>query len=308
MARSIFVSYNHTQAEWVRDRLVPVLKAGGAEVLVDHERFTAGRGVLGQMDATQDAADVHVLVFSPEYLASDYCVHEMERAVALDPRFERGVVVPVKRVDALLPDVIRQGNPLYANLVDDGVTEDGVAAAWDLVLGACEADVGASVPDWLEARDEARLLLERGRSVNLVVEGEVKWRELLEDLRRGELADLVVVDLEKPATASRRGLVGEMLRVLGMMATVPVEPEDLGELDRFLSTRARSRLALIHFDLAAHREAYGVDLFAALRYLVMESRRVVLLVQSRRPFASLLPVGHPLSEIDLQTVVVRGRR
>jgi hypothetical protein len=67
-----------------------------------------------------------------------------------------------------------------------------------------------------------------------------------------------------------------------MTASVPPEPEDLGELDRFLSARRRSLLALNHFDLAAHRPVYGVDLFAALRYLVMDSRHLVLLVQSRQ--------------------------
>lgn len=109
-------------------------------------------------------------------------------------------------------------------------------------------------------------------------------------------------------TASRRGLIAEILSGFGMSASVPPEPEDLIALDRFLSARRRSRLTLTHFDLAAHRPAYGIDLFAALRYLITESRQLVLLVQSRRPFAMLLPVGHPLSESGLQTVELRGRR
>ncbi len=36
---------------------MPCLKAGGAEVLIDRERFEAGKALLGQMDAAQDAAD-----------------------------------------------------------------------------------------------------------------------------------------------------------------------------------------------------------------------------------------------------------
>ena len=132
MPKYVFVSYSHQQGEWVWDRLVPCLRAGGVEVLIDRERFAAGRALVGQMDATQDAADVHVLVLSPEYLASDFCVHEMERAIATDPGFEHGTVVPVRRCDCPLPDAIRGPNPFYADLRDDGA-----AGPWDLVLRAC---------------------------------------------------------------------------------------------------------------------------------------------------------------------------
>lgn len=303
MPSKVFVSYCHRQGPWVWDRLVPVLRAGGAEVLIDRERFAAGRGVRGQMDGTQDAAEVNVLILSPEYLASEYCVHEMERAIARDPGFENGAVVPVKRIDVPLPGAIRQPNPLDIDLTDDRAMEP-----WGLLLHACGADVGTDAPAWLAARDEARRLLRRGQSINLLVQGEVAWRELLADLRQDELADLAQVNLEKGTTASRRGLATEILRALGMTAPVPPEPEDLGVLDRLLAERRRSLLALTHFDLAANRPAYGVDLFSALRYLVMESRQLVLLVQSRKPFASLLPADHPLSTINLQTVELRGRR
>lgn len=301
--RQVFVSYSHSQGDWVFDRLVSVLKAGGSEVLIDRERFEAGRGILGQMDAVQDRADVNLLVLSPDYLASDYCQHEMKRAIARDPQFAQGVVVPVKRLEVGLPFALRRPNPLYVNL-----TADGDGEQWDRLLRACGTKLGSDAPAWLAARDETRRLLGRGQSVNLVVDGGSAWKELLADLPRGDLADLVQVNLEKPATASRRGLISEILRAFGISTPVPTEPADLGELDRLVAGRSRSRLALTHFDLAAHRPAYGVDFFAALRYLVMDSRKLVLLVQSRRPFASLLPADHPLSEVDLRTVELSGRR
>ncbi len=34
-AMSLFVSYSHKQSEWVHSRLIPVLRAAGAEVIVD---------------------------------------------------------------------------------------------------------------------------------------------------------------------------------------------------------------------------------------------------------------------------------
>ena len=57
----VFVSYSHAQREWVWGRLVPVLKAAGAELLVDLERFKAGVNCHHQMDAEQDSADRQVL-------------------------------------------------------------------------------------------------------------------------------------------------------------------------------------------------------------------------------------------------------
>jgi len=302
--RAVFISYCHEQGPWVWDRLVPVLKAGGAKVLIDRERFVAGRGLVGQMDSVQDSAAVNVLVLSPAYLASAACVHEMKRAVARDPRFENGSVVPVKRAEVDLPEAIRLPNPLYVDL-----TTDGDARPWDLLLSACGAELGTEAPAWLTARAETWRLLEGGKSVNLLVHGTVAWRSLLSDLQRDELADLAHVDLEAGSTASRHGLVTDILRAFGMTTPVPPEPEDLKELDRFfLAARRRRRLALTHFDLAALRPAYGVDFFAALRYLVMDRRQLVLLVQSRQPFMTLSPAGHPMSEINLEVVELRGRR
>jgi hypothetical protein len=102
--------------------------------------------------------------------------------------------------------------------------------------------------------------------------------------------------------------VAEILKACGAPASVPPEPEDLPVLHRTLSERRVSRIAIEHFDLVSARQHYGVDLFAALRYLLMESRKLVLLGQSRYPFATLLPQDHPLSSLDLKTVELNGRR
>lgn len=300
-SRKVFISYSHQQGDWVWDRLVPVLKAGGAEVLIDRERFTAGRALVGQMDATQDTAEVHVLVFSPDYLASAACVHEMERAVACDPRFEKGIVVPVKRVDVTLPASISNPNPLYVDLTGDA------SLPWARLLGACGANLGTEAPAWIAARDETWRFLNRGQSVNLILNFTINSQEFLADLQR-LIPNLAHVNLEKPSTASRRGLIAEILRVFGISVPLPPEPEDLVEFDRALLGRPKSLLALTNFDLAAFRPTYGIDFFAALRYLVFDSRQLVLLVQSQRPFVTLLPAGHPLSEFNLLTVDLRSSR
>jgi hypothetical protein len=74
----------------------------------DRERFEVGKAVVGQMDAVQDGAEMAMLVLSPEYLNSPYCVHEMDRAIRRDPTFARGIVVPVKRTHCELPAKIKR--------------------------------------------------------------------------------------------------------------------------------------------------------------------------------------------------------
>lgn len=152
MSKRVFVSYNSQQGRWVRERLVPILRAAGcAEVLVDRERFRAGRGVKGQMDATQDQADVSLLVLTPDYLASDYCRHEMARARAADPDFQHGRVLPVKRADCDLSAFQRANNPpLWMDL-----TNDTAPAPWALLLKSLDATrLNTAAPHWLDVRDE----------------------------------------------------------------------------------------------------------------------------------------------------------
>jgi hypothetical protein len=114
----IFVSYSHIQGAWVQRCLVPVLRAGGAEVLIDWERFKLGTAVVSQMDKAQDDADVQLVCLSTEYLASDYCRRELRRAISRDPKFtkgldgriKRGLVLPIRLDDAPWPPEIADPN------------------------------------------------------------------------------------------------------------------------------------------------------------------------------------------------------
>lgn len=253
------------------------------------------------MDALQDKADVHLLALSPDYLASTYCLHEMKRAIARDPNFDKGIVVPVVLEECPLPEEIATPDPLFINLREDSAPEP-----WDQLLKSCYANLGVSAPSWLEARDEICLLLGRNQSVSLVVKGyNIAWRGLLTHLCE-RFPDLVTVDLNRGSAASRRGLVEMILRSVGVIEPVPREPEDLVLFDQVFGSRNLTRLAFTHFDLAARRNSYEVDFFTALASLVMDSR-LVLLAQSRCPFAKILPQDHPVSSIQVQTVELGGR-
>jgi hypothetical protein len=187
----VFVSYSHRQGEWVRDALVPVLRAGGAEVLVDWERLRPGYAVVGEMNGTQDTADRHVLIITADYLASKYCLHEMNRAIKLDPGFPSGKVLPVKLDDSALPK--RMEPLLYVDLRDTGADDK-----WQLLIRQCGGDLRMAAPAWVAALDQTKKHLDRNESVNVVVRGDVDWRAWLEQLRHTRFLKLPEVDLENP--------------------------------------------------------------------------------------------------------------
>ncbi len=284
----LFISYSHKQSEWVHQRLIPVLRAAGAEVLVDIDHFKAGQTVIGQMDALQSRAERHVLVITADYLSSAYCLHEMEQAIKSDPSFTDGKVLPILQDGTPLPPQLAGSGglgsgPLYVEYFKD---KD---AAWALLLKSCLLTLrGAAAPNWLCALDQTRTHLERNESVNLVVRnGDVDWRLWIDQLRATRFKDIAVVDLGHPRAGPRNGLVSEILKATGRSnATVPPPPDDLPFLADAFENGPRCHLMLTHFDMVKHHNHYGLDLFSSLRWLVMDAKKVVLLAQSRAPIAN----------------------
>jgi hypothetical protein len=303
MSTILFISYCHKQGNWVWDRLVPCLRAGGADVRIDRERFKAGTALIGQMDATQDMADINILVFSPDYFKSRYCVHEMNRAIDRDPEFKSGTLIPVKRVSCAIPRKIKAASPLYVDLSND---QD--AYRWNLLFQACRVELGTTAPNWLNARDSIVRFLQHNESINLVVLGNPKWRELIGHIDKEFFDDLYTIDLESGATASQQGLWTEILKAFGVNQSDTAQCRDLVELDHIISSSRRTvKLVIKHFDLIVYRPYYDVNLFLALRSFV-ESKQLTLLFQSRSPVASFLPRNHPFASIKMKTVELKGHK
>lgn len=309
MARVPFISYSHKQEKWVLERLTPVLRAAGcADLLIDHERFKAGRGVKGQMDAVQDAAEVSVLILSAEYLASDYCKHEMERAVGLDPDFTMGKTIPVVLDDhgkTAFDWLGLHDPPIWVDLKSD--LDDG---QWDLLLKSINAtSLGAKAPHWLDVRDAiVRTFRDQLQSINLVVHGTPKWKPMRDHIRDEWIPNLAVVDLDNPDTVTLEGLVRQILLAFGCSNDIPRGVACVSALNALKSKPGTLLLALTHFDnVRARKKVYGHDVFFALRHLVSDERKLALLVESRTPFSQLLPKDHPLSNLHLTTVELHGR-
>jgi hypothetical protein len=303
----VFVSYSHQDSDWVRNDLVPVLEAGGADALVDYKLFKAGRTVLGQMDGTQDQADRHVLCLSAAYAGSAMCMHELRRAVATDPGFQHDRVLPLRLDDTPLPPEIAAPNPLWPDFRNRGKVEP-----WRLLLDGCGADLGVAATSWLEARDSAARELARYKSANLVVPSAgVRWRPLIADLQHRVHRDLVLVDLHDGRTELRDGLLSRILSELkAAVKQLPQQPRDLSEFtDRVLGLRRSCRVCICHFEEVEHRRAsYDINLFKGLCWLVMhEQRPLTLLIVSRVPVSVLQPDGPHDSDLASQLTTVELR-
>ena len=303
----IFVSYAHKQGDWVRDRLVPILRASGAEVLVDVDRFTAGKAVIGQMDDLQGKAQRHVLVITGDYVASDYCRHEMTQAIATDADFSNGKVIVIRRDDEALPNELdgKAGlgsEPLYVDLRDDNAN-----SSWELLLKSFDhLPLGVDAPRWLSAIQATHRHLERGESVNLVVGAAVQWQTFQQQLIEARSNRLGVVDLRKPGTIPREGFVEEVLKATSgpLASPVPASPHDLPLLAEKLLNGGPYHLLLSHFDLinAPERQHYTDELARSLRWSCMDDRSLVLVVQTRTPVANVLPANEFDSWPDFKTV------
>ncbi len=300
MAKKVFISYQHQNVEWVRTTLYPVLSAGGAEVVIDYKEFVAGLAVRRQMKAAQAKADIHLLVFTPDYFKSDYCLLEMRCAFSFDPDFSKGLVLPVILERCDLPREIKRHQPLFVDLTANGQKDP---EKWRLVMDRCLADLGTSVPNWITTFHNTTNALRQSKSVNLLIKGQPRWREFIEELKRA-LPDMGIVDLESGKAATQWGLVGEILGVLvNYNGKLPKNAEHLAVFERLLEAAPPTLLALKHFDRVSARD-YDGDLYSSLRYLIAEKRQLTLLVESRAPFATLLPLNHALSFLEMETLVL----
>ena len=168
---TIFISYARADECWVHNRLIPILDAAGGKVLVDKERFKPGRKLIDEMNGTQDMASRHLLVLTKAFHRSDYCKHEMKRAIEDDPDFKDGKVLPVKRDAAPMPATLKGRAKLGDSTLYVDLQDDSDADQWNKLIenaGRRLALSGTDAPTWLTALDRAQIHLERGESVNLV--------------------------------------------------------------------------------------------------------------------------------------------
>jgi hypothetical protein len=98
---------------------------------------------------------------TPDYLASDFCVHEMDSAIAKYHATNGEHAVPLVRETVNLPATIE-------TLLRVDLTDDRNHDSWNLLMRACEGALSVPAPIWLESRDRVLRHLRDGQSVNLI--------------------------------------------------------------------------------------------------------------------------------------------
>jgi hypothetical protein len=100
MPPTLFFSYTHVDED-LRNRLevhLSALKRQGLISTWHDRRITAGSHVGNVIDANLDAADVILLLVSPDFIASDYCYErEMARAIERQTRGDARVIPVILR-------------------------------------------------------------------------------------------------------------------------------------------------------------------------------------------------------------------
>ena len=292
----VFVSYSHEQSDWVRDDLVPVLEAGGAEVLVDWKEFAAGRTVVGQMEPgprTRPNAICSAcpLTISPAPCACRRCAGRSQSTPAsMAAAWCRSVSTPP-------PSRRRSPHRTPSGWISvTAIRPSPGACCWRLVIPTLVARprLGwrremASAASW-RATSRSTLWCQRQ-----VFDGTISLPISADKITP---PDLAVVDLHDGRTEYRDGWLSRILAELGASVNrLPKRPNDLRDFtDRMLALRRKVRVCVQHFDEVQNRRpSYDISPFKALRWLVIHrvatSHTVHSIARSSKRPAARRPAG-----------------
>jgi hypothetical protein len=98
-----FISYSHKDSAWVREYLVPALRARDLSVLTDEDFEVGGVAVKSMADAVATSRFT-VAVLTPAYVSSDWAMYEVQLSQTLGPADK---VLPLLREHCAIPLQLR---------------------------------------------------------------------------------------------------------------------------------------------------------------------------------------------------------
>jgi WD40 repeat protein len=91
----VFISYSHTDKEWVHDWLLPRLEAAGLRVCIDFRDFDVGVPSLVNMERAVDNSRHTLLVLTPAWVKSEWTEFEELLTQTTDPAGRRRRLLPL---------------------------------------------------------------------------------------------------------------------------------------------------------------------------------------------------------------------
>lgn len=91
----VFISYSHTDQEWVWSELLPRLERVGLKATIDYRDFEPGAPLLNEMERAVLESRKTVLVLTPAYLNSEWTELENILVQTMDPGARQRRLVPV---------------------------------------------------------------------------------------------------------------------------------------------------------------------------------------------------------------------
>lgn len=124
--RDVFISYSSKDSDWVHKVLLPKLESHGFSVTIDFRDFRTGAFSVEEMERAVENNRHTILVFTPNYLDSEWTKFENVMAQTLDPAALQRKIVPVLREKCDIP--LRLRVLVYRDLRDEADTQ------WDLLM------------------------------------------------------------------------------------------------------------------------------------------------------------------------------
>jgi WD40 repeat protein len=155
-----FLSYAREDSKFADDELCGDLRARGHEIWIDRRDIQAGANWRDRIKRGIEACKALIFVISPDSVASDVCLQELEYAVELNK-----LIVPIVRRDvpeSLLPAALRDFEWVWFR---DG---DDIGAATDRLVESLETDLhwrdehtrlAARAREWLDSERDSSYLL-----------------------------------------------------------------------------------------------------------------------------------------------------
>ncbi len=183
----VFISYSHKDKEWVRNWLLRKMEGAGIKTHIDYRDFEIGVASLINMERAVEQCAKTVLVFTPDWVESEWSQFEGVMLQTKDPTGVKKRIVPVMLEDCELPT--RLGILTYADFRSKGQWDFQVAR----VIKQIQKDFAkVGVPKTVyRALDEAFVNIERLPKTGYELFGRQKELGLLDDAWESESTNVL---------------------------------------------------------------------------------------------------------------------